>query len=391
MECGEWGLLCVLLGGVLELIAESSHWDALKAIGALGGLAFGIWRWWYAAERNMHKRLQEYLAKSDRRLANAQEYILEAVERPGLGGSAVSPVFAIAPLRRVLRSRRWQEIGSNGPIENDVRRNLNDAATELERRIAVSRNLVDNYRRQLASSHVIQGALSSAIATAAWAPKSRVQHDIDALNSFRAALQIPGYSDQLSTKRLEAHQLRRLGHAAEALVAYELIEQRANALADERERDLLIADCRRWRAAIIQSEKLHQFDNGQVASPRSFIARKLLKRADETVSPAGALDIRKDYLPFHGWDALDHGDMLYLTAFVDHKLEHGVLEASRLQEARLQYEHVLFTTRGLGRIANRKIWKLRTAAKRGCDRIKSAEKYGHYDLNWLLPPPTPVD
>lgn len=391
MECGEWGLLCALLGGLLDFLAASSRWDAVKAIAALGGLAFGVWRWWYAAERNMHKRLQEYLAKSDRRLFDAQAYILDAIERPNLGGSARSPIFALAPLRRVLRVKRWQEIGSNRPLENEIRQNLNSAAVELERRIAVSRGLVDNYRRQLAGSHVIHGALSSAIANEAWAAQNRVQHDIHALNSFRSALQIPGYSDSLSVKRLEAHQLRRLGHLQEALLAYEAIEQSANSISDEKERDLVIADAKRWRAALIQSDSLHRYHLGVDNSPASVRAKRLLKRADNPAAAPGAVDIREAYLPFHEWDAIDHGDMLYLNAYVAHKLRFAVLAAQCLSDAKLQYEHVLLTTRGLGRIASRKLWKLRAAAKRGCERVRAAERHGRYDLNWLLPPPTPVD
>jgi len=52
---------------------------------------------------------------------------------------------------------------------------------------------------------------------------------------------------------------------------------------------------------------------------------------------------------------------------------------------------VLRDTRGLGRLASRKLWKLRHAAKLGKRRVENAQKFSQYDERWLLPPPVPLD
>src|SRR3569833_3216418 len=70
--------------GVVGAIAIFIEHNAQAMFGA-AGLAFGIWRWWRYREQILHRRLAEYLRESDARLKNGQQYVLEALERPGPG------------------------------------------------------------------------------------------------------------------------------------------------------------------------------------------------------------------------------------------------------------------------------------------------------------------
>ncbi len=391
MDCGDWGLLCVLISSLLQVVSESSPWDKLKVLAALGGVAFGFWKWWYAAERNMHKRLGEYLSKNNRRLLSAQDYILDALERPNLGGSATASLFAVPPLRRVLSRKGWETIGSNEPAEITVRKDLRQAVEKLDNQIQVSRGLVDNYRRQLSGAYVLQGAISSAIAREAWTLHARLQHEVEALTWFREALRIPGFANDIRIRRLEAHQLRKLGHANQALTAYDQIETLSVNLVDERDRDLLLADCQRWRAAIMQALRLYQFEQTGNGPQGTQTARNLMQQPANGNGAPGALDLRAQYSPFRAWDAVDQGDMHYLTAFLNFKLGNASLEQQQLDDAELQYQLALQSTHGLSRFASRKLWKLRQASKRGIQRVTQAKSRQWYDRTWLLPPPTPID
>lgn len=391
MECGDWGPACEIISWGFHEVAQSSNWDKLKVLAALGGLAFGIWRWWYAAERNRHTILKHYLDHEDARLASANAYVLDALERPKLkGGGAAEPLFAVAPLRKVLKQQYWHAIGSSDVVDKEVSRDLKKAIGQLDERIEVSLEVMDNLHQQLAGAHILQGAISSAIANETWVKKFRVQHDIEALESFRLALQVPGSANCLTARRLEAHQLRKLGHLTEALDAYARIEALAANLPNQRNRDLVIADARRWRAALEQSRRLNDSLQAGVGPQGIWNARYLMAQTDGG-QPPGALDIRARYAPFNGWEAIDQGDMHYLTAFLNAKLGARVLARAQLDKAKGQYQTVLRSTRGFGRLASRKLWKLRQAAKLGKQRVENAGRYEQYDITWLLPPATPLD
>ena len=139
---GETGIDLTRLGpalrqlgaGLLDLfrrIVDLAQTHGEKLFG-LAGFSFGVWRWWYYRESVLHKRLQEYLAEQDRRLHQARSYVLDAILRPGPRREFADPLFAVGPLRRLLRQRRWNSVTGFGKVETNADRNLNRALREIE-------------------------------------------------------------------------------------------------------------------------------------------------------------------------------------------------------------------------------------------------------------------
>ena len=131
MDCGANEFLCRALVWLREAGIDITQWnawlqqawpnvaDALQRvieflsahsekIFGLAGFSFGVWRWWYYRESVLHKRLQEYLAEQERRLHQARTYVLEAILRPGPKRRFAEPLFAVKPLRTLLRRRGWR-------------------------------------------------------------------------------------------------------------------------------------------------------------------------------------------------------------------------------------------------------------------------------------------
>ncbi|MBN9245907.1 MAG: hypothetical protein J0I81_00365, partial [Hyphomicrobium sp.] len=92
--------------GIIGVIATFVEHNAQAIFGA-AGLAFGIWRWWRYREQILHRRLAEYLRESDARLKDGQQYVLNALQRPGPGRPFDAPLFAPMQLRAALREHNW--------------------------------------------------------------------------------------------------------------------------------------------------------------------------------------------------------------------------------------------------------------------------------------------
>lgn len=339
----------------------------------------------------MHRRVSEYIARQDQRLTNAQSYVLTALDRPGMSsGGATAPLFGSRDLRRVLTRNDWHVVGSNQPVEETARTDLRNASSELQKRIEFADKLLHSYRKQLASSHMLQGAIAAAIAREAWSPHRKHQFDAEALGHFQNAIQIPGFSSSVVGKQLAAHQLRKLGHAQSALLEYEAVERLAATIENVRERDLLIADCKRWRAAIIQAQTLHNFTQNGNGPQGASNALSLLRRPPAGDDP-GALNLLASYEPYRGWEAIDYSDTLYLAAYICHKRQFYALRDSYLEKSATGYKLVLRETSGLGKFASRRAWKLRAAAREGGKRVKLARESQSFNEKWLLPPAQPVE
>ena len=158
--------LSVDLSGVFWRIVDLAQIHGEKLFG-LAGFSFGVWRWWYYRESVLHKRLQEYLAEQDRRLHQARTYVLEAILRPGPRREFADPLFAVGPLRRLLRQRRWNSAIGFGKVETNADRSLNRALRQIERRLGIAVCALTSLRSQMASAYILKGAIASARASQA--------------------------------------------------------------------------------------------------------------------------------------------------------------------------------------------------------------------------------
>lgn len=353
--------------------------DHGQTLVALAGFSFGIYRWWKYREAMLHRRLEEYLRENDRRLADGQSYVLSALQRPGPGQRFKLPLFASAELQSVFRERSWDRTAVAANIQSSAGWQLSRAIEGIERRIEVADRTVGSLRSQLATAHILKGAIA-----ASGEPKSpngsNVDSNLDALHSFRTALQIPGQEQNLVAKELEAHQLRKLSEFEKARQAYSEVQRLAVTATDYRSQRLAVARAKRHQAEVYQAQYSRLLEDGSREFNGCLLAHDLVRQN----LPDSAISIRRNFAPFRGWDLLEEGDLQYFAAFVAHNLRFVVIREERLSEARLAYKGVLASpVRLWSRRAKR---RLRKQAAEGLARVERAsQERPEFDWRWLCP------
>jgi hypothetical protein len=401
MNCGSGDFACWLLSLIAEHGGEASHalkwlpWmqdavrEHIQAIIGLAGLSFGIWKWWYFREQVLHKRLAEYLESEDHRLTQARHEVLEAINRPGPRRSFAEPLFAVKPLQKVLRKKNWDRVVGAPGIEIGAEKQLAAALKTLTRRLEVAREQLDQLHAQQATAYLMRGAIASARAGEALYNGSAVRLDRKALNEFRSLLQVPGHEDDIEAREYEAHQLRRLGLHQQALDAYQQVEEIAQTIdTDTKLRDLTVARSKRWRAALVQAKAWQDFEAGARQGAGSGTAYDLLKANEDS-----ALKLRNRHGPFlAGWDAIEQGDLHYLTAFVAQNLSFSTAARVHLGLAETAYQSVITATHPLAPIFSRGARRLEATAQSAMKRIRRAQASpDDYDRDWLLPSIRPLE
>jgi len=344
---------------------------------AAAGVAFGVWRWWRYREQILHKRLEEYLHDSDSRLLEGQNYLLEAIQRPGPGQVFKLPLFANAQLLSVLRERRWDNSPTAATVASSADMQLRKAGEKIKDQMETAQGTIESLREQLATSLLLRGAIAASSPLSRWHDKR--ERDSFALTAFRSVLQIPGHERNVLAKELEAHQLRKLGQFEASLSAYQEVEELAASIEDTRKQQLCIARVKRFRAETTIAQASCVQTDGKICWGGLWNAWQLVN---------GAIQMRSPFLPFYDWDLLEQGDIYYLAALLAHHQGFVRLEPKHLDEAETAYEGVLD---GLKRRQWPVTWKrgyrkLRMNAEAGLDRVaKAKEISGTYDVAWLLP------
>lgn len=344
---------------------------------ALGISSFGVYKWWRYREQILHRRLAEYLGESDRRLAEGQSYVLEAMQRPGPGQAFKLPLFAEKALLSVLRERNWDRTPVAANVLSSADWQLSGAMKSIEWKIQTAETTITSLRQQMATVHVLKGAIASAVGQRTLV--GAANPGASALFSFRSALRVPGHEQDMVARELEAHQLRKLGMYPQALGAYVELEGLAAGIAHERTRLLTVARTKRHRAEVLQLQASIQSPTGKIFQG-AMAANNLLSPA----VPGSALAIRLPLAPFHDWDALEDGDTKYVAAFVAHNLNFVGMQTLRLEEALLAYESVLAPR---VRLWNRRSTRqLRLRAQQGVARVEAAQQTPPiFDTRWLCP------
>ena len=418
MDCGTSDFACRALVWLREFEIDLTQWDALlrqvwpsasdalrriveflvansEKIFGVAGFSFGVWRWWYYRESVLHKRLQEYLAEQEKRLHQARSYVLEAILRPGPTRRFAEPLFAVKPLRTLLRRRGWRLFFGIRSIEFGADRLLRKALRKIKSQLATAQSTMTSLHDQNASAHILRGAIASARAGDATSEQRSATLDKKALDDFRFALQVPG-KHLIETKEYEAHQLRRLGHLREAEEAYRDLDALVRRMMPAGEaRDLIRARARRWLASIAQAHACDDLRRGLKSTAGSTYAYRLMtgqrNASDDTddagrIDATGALPLRAPHgRPFQNWDAIEQGDMLYLSAFICCNLGFARRERKLLQAAETSYSGVLNQTPSSRWFVGGSTKRLRAAAQAGLARVSEAQRDSKYDAAWLLP------
>lgn len=231
MECGSQDTLCELTNWVSQndllgpwLVEVISRFgvqanglagqlaqfvrDYGQSIVGLVGVTFGFWRWWRYREHILHKRLAEYLRENDARLAAGTADIIELIRRPGPGQEFNDPLFVGTDLRAVLRERNWDKPTLSLGVAESSDWQLSKAIDSINRRLSTAQAQVSSLNAQLFSAYGIRGAI------AAIGRATDTKSGYEALDYFKAALDRPGFGNDLTIRELHAHQLRKLGLAA---------------------------------------------------------------------------------------------------------------------------------------------------------------------------------
>lgn len=344
-------------GWLLALIKE--HGERLVAIASL---TFGIYKWWVYRERILHKRLEEYITESDKRLQPASSQVVEALLRPGRVAALPQPSFAV-DLRNILYRTRWFfGLGFITP-EAEAKWRLGTALGGIRKRIQTSRQALRSLQDQQAQLHIIAGAVATSRARSTKFRAASRRHDQRALREFKKALLVPGHQRNLAAKENEAIQLLRLGRADLALEAFVELEAIAGEIPEEKKRDILLARSRRYQA--------------QIKMFTSYGAAWILIAADNGTS---SIDLRDKHGPYQAWELIEQAETHYVSAYVAKLNGFKNREPLHLRRTGERYDDALASTqRWLARKGDR---ELRKIAAQGLARVQKAQR-GEYDLDWL--------
>lgn len=152
--------------------------------------SYAIYKGYKYAESRLHYRLNDFLAREEQRLADARKQLRLIIERPNVDRKFREPIFLEKPLKNAVRELGW---GSYflGPQLGYVSFQLDTSITQLERRVKLSRDHHRHLEHQLATAHLLRGAMYVAGASNA---KQRNEDDRPmvsaALNHFQSALAV---------------------------------------------------------------------------------------------------------------------------------------------------------------------------------------------------------
>ncbi|MEO1544218.1 MAG: hypothetical protein AAFR75_09405, partial [Pseudomonadota bacterium] len=279
------------------------HFEKLVA---LAGFSFGIWKWWVYRETILHKRLEEYLAREERRLDQAHKAVISAITTPGIEGPASTPLYATPSLRRIFKRLNWEPALNFSGIEQVVDRDVANSLHEIRRLLDIDDKRTQLLREQQMQAFSIKGAIASARATRQQNLINRNQLDQAALDAFRSAQGVPGHSRNLWLKEAVAHQLRRTGQLEKALTAYTELEALLEDWGTDRLHALLLARSKWCRAQIYQTIRIAQFERQEANSERSGFARRLLTTANPTrLDYPGVIALRNANAPYADWEAIE--------------------------------------------------------------------------------------
>lgn len=391
MDCGADELLCRLIDWLshnayaarktLEFLdaiwkgAGGRIVDFLREHGekliALLSFSFGVWRWWRYRERILHKRLEEYIEESDARLAPASARAMEAILRPGRTAALPQPAFAIE-LGDILEANGWRSFWRLGTVERQAERQLGRAVRGIRNRQRLARKAAQSLLAQQACAHLLAGAVAASRARRTEDPSRAAVYDHAALREFQKVLQFAGYHRDVVAKECEAFQLLRLRKRAEAARAYLELEEFARDLPDQRERDLIVARAKRFRAQIRQAKRPNE---GSGRAWTLIASRR---------NPECSINLRARYGAFTTWEAIEQAEIHFVSAYIAHCLGFVHEEAHHMSAAKASYEDVQAALpRHYFGTMPRADRRLRDEARAGLARVERA-KAGDYDKDWLM-------
>ena len=379
----------------MELRARFPELLSPQTLFGLIGTGIGIWRWWESREARLFRHFERMIEGQEAQLVKARSDLIDVMIRPGPGLLIRPPVFAEKALRLILARRKWRSALSVLAVAQGVDAKLQAAIGTCDRKVsacirrrpqgalglgrcgqaacwAVWRSRaafqfhgsrasiwcahhkrLAFFRQEIASAHLIQGALAAARAAKSREAHERQRLDQDALDQFRKVLSVPGHKEDLAALELMAHQLRRIdGQSQAAVDAYLAVIDTFQGQPASPSRNLLLARAKRSLAIL-------RYPN----SPG--IAQGLL---------ADAIELLVEFGPPRDRDLLELVETVHLDSIARLRLRMKVLGPQQLSLAQGHYRDLLRSLRsrrrGLfkwmtkeGKFSGHRVAELRTRAQ----------------------------
>ena len=358
------GLVVAALMGVvrrlLELRARYPELLSPQTLFGLIGTGIGIWRWWESREARLFRQFERMIEGQEARLVKARSDLIDVMIRPGPGLLIRPPLFAEKALRLILARRKWHSALSVLAVAQGVDVKLQAAIGTCDRKVSAHHKRLAFFRQEIASAHLIQGALAAARAAKSREAHDRQRLDQDALDQFRAVLSVPGHKEDLAALELMAHQHRRIdGQSQAAIDAYLALIDTLEKQQTSPTRNVLLARAKRSLASL--------------RYPKSpGIALGMLTEA---------VDLLVEFGPPRDRDLLELAETVHLEGIARLRLGHGLRGPQQLSLAQGHYRDLLRSLRsrrrGLfkwmtnnGKFAGHRVAELRARAQRDLDQVE---------------------
>jgi tetratricopeptide (TPR) repeat protein len=258
-------------------------WIIASVLAIIPG-SFAIYRWWFYRDSRLPERLNELIAKEEKRLHAARAALLSAVQNPDARHAPVTPPYFFGPsFSQTVRNLGWGGWVMNPFFFTIAEQEIEVALVEIERRLHFCEQSQANCRNQEAAAYLVKGALAAARAGKE-RPKSGQadRWNRAALNHFGRALEID--SGDMEALEYVAHQQRILGQDSLALSSYQrLAEVTCRSARDDR---IVASRAQRYRAEIYEK----QYDATGIAA-RLTRAQACLDQALECLPHTALRDI----------------------------------------------------------------------------------------------------
>ena len=252
----------------------------ISVIVGLSGLSFAIYQWYRSYDSKMFARLDEILKKDDVHLTRAREQLVSIISAPGPAVAIMQPTLADQTLRSVIATANWRSILSVVIPDTVVDQNLDKAISDIRKHKADATSRVQSLTDQLATAHVIKGAILAARAkNGNIADSERNTLNGDSLTEFQEALKLPGHENDKTTRECVAEQFTRLRNFREARAVLTSLSH--DATSDWSHYSANSKSMMIWRQA---DTYLHE--------GKHLEARKLMKHAFSNLKMPNAIDVR---------------------------------------------------------------------------------------------------
>jgi hypothetical protein len=273
----------------------------LNSLITLASLSFGLLKWYRSRESELFRRLGLAIEREERNLRDARDALATIMLRPGPAKPVKVPLYLARPLAAVMSRTRWRPFWSARWLPMRIDRKLKRAIEHLTTIEKNAEARLSFCRAQLASAHVILGALDAGRAGLSNDHATQTRLNDQSRGHFIEATNVHGMEADAELVFHVGHQLLKTNDFVAALVRFERLE-----LLAEEEKEGPAKTLLKLRAATGQAHCKHQKGNLDQAN-------KILK---------GFVDELPNLAPLRDRDLLEKAELHELHGTVRRELNY---------------------------------------------------------------------